>query len=114
MSVSVILLFSILISRDEASASVGIFEKPRSALMDQTRFGLIKEWNAKGKDAQIAAIRKLQAPSNVTIAIGNRIPLNNFDQWLQELDRNHRPCQCALGPSEIRCWLILCRTSPLS
>jgi phosphatidylserine/phosphatidylglycerophosphate/cardiolipin synthase-like enzyme len=46
-----------------------------------------KEWNGKGKDAQIAAIRKLQARPNVTIAIGNRIPLNNFDQWLQELDR---------------------------
>jgi hypothetical protein len=39
-----------------------------------------KEWNGKGKEAQIAAIRKLQARSNVTIAIGNRIPLNNFDQ----------------------------------
>ncbi len=52
------------------------------------RFGLMeKEWNGKGKDAQIAAIRALQARSNVTIAIGNRIPLNNFDQWLQELDR---------------------------
>jgi phosphatidylserine/phosphatidylglycerophosphate/cardiolipin synthase-like enzyme len=52
------------------------------------RFGLMeKEWNGKGKDAQIAAIRKLQARSNVTIAIGNRIPLNNFDQWLEELDR---------------------------
>jgi hypothetical protein len=52
------------------------------------RFGLMeKEWNGKGKEAQIAAIRKLQARSNVTIAIGNRIPLNNFDQWLEELDR---------------------------
>jgi phosphatidylserine/phosphatidylglycerophosphate/cardiolipin synthase-like enzyme len=52
------------------------------------RFGLMeKEWNGKGKDAQIAAIRKLQARSNVVIAIGNRISLNKFDQWLQELDR---------------------------
>jgi len=52
------------------------------------RFGLMeKEWNGKGKDAQIAAIRKLQTRSNVIIAIGNRIPLNNFDQWLGELDR---------------------------
>jgi phosphatidylserine/phosphatidylglycerophosphate/cardiolipin synthase-like enzyme len=52
------------------------------------RFGLMeKEWNGKGKDAQIAAIRALQARSNVVIAIGNRIPLNNFDQWLRELDR---------------------------
>ena len=52
------------------------------------RFGLMeKEWNGKGKDAQIAAIRKLQARSNVIIAIGNRIELNNFDQWLEELDR---------------------------
>jgi hypothetical protein len=52
------------------------------------RFGLMeKEWNGKGKDAQIAAIRKLQARPNVIIAIGNRIPLNSFDQWLGELDR---------------------------
>jgi len=55
---------------------------------DVLRFGLMeKEWNGKGKDAQIAAIRKLQARSNVVIAIGNRISLNKFDQWLQELDR---------------------------
>jgi len=52
------------------------------------RFGLMeKEWNGRNKDAQIAAIRALQARSNVVIAIGNRIPLNNFDQWLKELDR---------------------------
>jgi phosphatidylserine/phosphatidylglycerophosphate/cardiolipin synthase-like enzyme len=55
---------------------------------DVLRFGLMeKEWNGANKDAQIAAIRKLQARPNVTIAIGNRIPINNFDQWLQELDR---------------------------
>jgi hypothetical protein len=43
------------------------------------------------REAQIAAIRALQARTNVVIAIGNRIPLNNFDQWLKELDRitNH-------------------------
>ena len=52
------------------------------------RFGLMeKEWNGQNKEAQIAAIRKLQARPNVTIAIGNRIAINNFDQWLQELDR---------------------------
>jgi len=52
------------------------------------RFGLMeKEWNGAGKDAQIAAIRKLQARPNVVIAIGNRIAVNNFDQWLRELDR---------------------------
>jgi phosphatidylserine/phosphatidylglycerophosphate/cardiolipin synthase-like enzyme len=52
------------------------------------RFGLMeKEWNGAGKDAQIAAIRKIQARPNVVIAIGNRISLNNFDQWLKELDR---------------------------
>jgi phosphatidylserine/phosphatidylglycerophosphate/cardiolipin synthase-like enzyme len=52
------------------------------------RFGLMeKEWNGANKDAQIAAIRKIQARPNVVIAIGNRIPLNNFDQWLKELDR---------------------------
>jgi phosphatidylserine/phosphatidylglycerophosphate/cardiolipin synthase-like enzyme len=52
------------------------------------RFGLMeKEWNGRNKDAQIAAIRKLQARPNVVIAIGNRIPVNTFDQWLIELDR---------------------------
>src|SRR6202012_5164638 len=52
------------------------------------RFGLMeKEWNGQNKDAQIAAIRKLQARTNVVIAIGNRIPLNGFDQWLGELAR---------------------------
>jgi phosphatidylserine/phosphatidylglycerophosphate/cardiolipin synthase-like enzyme len=52
------------------------------------RFGLMeKEWNGANKDAQIAKIRALQARDNVVIAIGNRIPLNNFDQWLKELDR---------------------------
>ena len=55
---------------------------------DVLRFGLMeKEYNGKGKDAQIAAIRKLQALPNVVIAIGNRIPLNGFDQWLGELDK---------------------------
>jgi len=46
-----------------------------------------KEWNGRNKEAQIAAIRKLQARPNVVIAIGNRIPLTSFDQWLGELDR---------------------------
>jgi phosphatidylserine/phosphatidylglycerophosphate/cardiolipin synthase-like enzyme len=50
-----------------------------------------KEWNGRNKEAQIAAIRALQARTNVVIAIGNRIPLNNFDQWLQELDRITNP-----------------------
>ena len=55
---------------------------------DVLRFGLMeKEWNGQNKEAQIAAVRKLQARSNVIIAIGNRIPINNFDQWLRELDR---------------------------
>ncbi len=61
-----------------------VYSKDDSVL----RFGLMeKEWNGRNKEAQIAAIRKLQARSNVTIAIGNRIPLNNFDQWLKELER---------------------------
>ena len=52
------------------------------------RFGLMeKEWNGAGKEAQIEAIRKLQARPNVVIAIGNRISITNFDQWLKELDR---------------------------
>ncbi|MBZ9741733.1 MULTISPECIES: phospholipase D-like domain-containing protein [unclassified Mesorhizobium] len=56
------------------------------------RFGLMeKGWNGKNKEAQIAAIRKLQARTNVVVAIGNRITLNNFDQWLKELDRITNP-----------------------
>jgi phosphatidylserine/phosphatidylglycerophosphate/cardiolipin synthase-like enzyme len=52
------------------------------------RMGLMeKEWNGRNKEAQIAAIRKLQVLPNVVIAIGNRIPLNGFDRWLGELDR---------------------------
>jgi phosphatidylserine/phosphatidylglycerophosphate/cardiolipin synthase-like enzyme len=52
------------------------------------RFGLMeKEWNGRNKEAQIAAIRALQARENVVIAIGNRIAVNDFDQWLKELDR---------------------------
>jgi phosphatidylserine/phosphatidylglycerophosphate/cardiolipin synthase-like enzyme len=52
------------------------------------RVGLMeKEWNGANKEAQIQAIRQLQALPNVVIAIGNRIPLNGFDQWLGELDR---------------------------
>lgn len=52
------------------------------------RFGLMeKEWNGRNKDAQVKAVRKLQSRPNVVIAIGNRIPLNGFDQWLGEMDR---------------------------
>jgi len=46
-----------------------------------------KEWNGQNKEAQIAAIRKIQALPNVVIAIGNRISLNGFDRWLKEIDR---------------------------
>ncbi|HWI86025.1 MAG TPA: phospholipase D-like domain-containing protein, partial [Sphingomonas sp.] len=52
----------------------------RMALME-------KEWNGQNKEAQIAKIRALQALPNVVIAVGNRIPLTGFDQWLGELDR---------------------------
>jgi phosphatidylserine/phosphatidylglycerophosphate/cardiolipin synthase-like enzyme len=52
------------------------------------RMGLMeKEWNGKNKEAQIAAVRAVQALPNVVIAIGNRIVLNEFDQWLEELDK---------------------------
>lgn len=54
--------------------------KLRMALME-------KEWNGANKEAQIAKVRALQALPNVVIAIGNRIPLTGFDQWLGELDR---------------------------
>jgi phosphatidylserine/phosphatidylglycerophosphate/cardiolipin synthase-like enzyme len=52
----------------------------RMALME-------KEWNGRNKEAQIEKIRRLQALPNVVIAIGNRIPLSRFDQWLGEMDR---------------------------
>ncbi|MCD2172102.1 phospholipase D-like domain-containing protein [Rhizobium sp. C4] len=52
----------------------------RMALMEQ-------EWNGRNKEAQIAKVRALQALPNVVIAIGNRIPLSGFDQWLGELER---------------------------
>lgn len=52
----------------------------RMALME-------KEWNGQNKEAQIARVRALQALPNVVIAVGNRIPLTGFDQWLGELDR---------------------------
>ena len=45
-----------------------------------------KEWNGQNKEAQVARIRALQVLPNVVIAIGNRIPLTGFDQWLGELD----------------------------
>jgi phosphatidylserine/phosphatidylglycerophosphate/cardiolipin synthase-like enzyme len=55
---------------------------------DILRMGLMeKEWNGANKEKQIAAIRKLQARPNVVIAVGNRIPLSEFDQWLGELER---------------------------
>jgi phosphatidylserine/phosphatidylglycerophosphate/cardiolipin synthase-like enzyme len=52
----------------------------RMALME-------KEWNGRNKEAQIARIRALQVLPNVVIAVGNRIPLSGFDQWLGELER---------------------------
>jgi len=55
---------------------------------DVLRFGLMeKEWNGKNKEAQIAAIRKIQALPNAVVAIGNHIPLSGLDQWLGELDK---------------------------
>lgn len=65
-------LFRGVYSRDDAIL--------RMALME-------KEWTGKNKEVQIAAIRALQRRSNVVIAVGNRIPLTGFDQWLAELDR---------------------------
>jgi hypothetical protein len=62
--------------------------------------------NGRNKEAQIAAIRALQARTNVVIAIGNRIPLNNFDQWLKELDRitNHVNVHWVGSIAERRCF----------
>ncbi|WP_377156715.1 phospholipase D-like domain-containing protein [Roseateles sp. UC29_93] len=65
-----------------------VFRKVYSQADDVLRIGLMeKEWNGAKKEEQIAAIREIQALPNVVIAIGNRIPLNGFDQWLGELER---------------------------
>lgn len=65
-----------------------VFKTIYSAKDTVLRVGLMeKEWNGANKDAQIEAIRKIQALPNVVIAIGNRIPLNGFDRWLGEIDR---------------------------
>ena len=65
-----------------------VFQNVYSKKDDVLRVGLMeKEWNGANKDAQIAAVRKIQALPNVVIAIGNKIPLNGFDQWLAESDR---------------------------
>jgi hypothetical protein len=66
------------------SAFLDVYGKDDEVL----RFGLMeKEWNGRNKDAQIAKVRAVQKRPNVVIAIGNRIPLNGFDQWLGEIDR---------------------------
>lgn len=65
-----------------------VFRKVYSRSDDVLRVGLMEqEWNGANKDAQIRAIRQIQALPNVVIAIGNRIPLNGFDQWLGEIDK---------------------------
>lgn len=65
-----------------------VFRKVYGQADDVLRVGLMeKEWNGQNKEAQIKAIRKIQAQPNVVIAIGNRIPLNGFDQWLAELGK---------------------------
>jgi phosphatidylserine/phosphatidylglycerophosphate/cardiolipin synthase-like enzyme len=65
-----------------------VFKTIYSKKDEVLRVGLMeKEWNGKNKEAQIDAIRKIQALPNVVIAIGNRIPLNGFDRWLGEIDR---------------------------
>ena len=69
-----------------------VFKTIYSKKDEVLRVGLMeKEWNGRNKDAQIEAIRKIQALPNVVIAIGNRIPLNGFDRWLGEIDRITNP-----------------------
>ena len=55
---------------------------------DVLRMALMEtEGTGKSKAAQTEAIRALQRRPNVVIAVGNRIPLGGFDQWLGELER---------------------------
>ena len=66
----------------------GVFRNVYGRKDNVLRVGLMeKEWNGANKEAQIAAIRQIQALPNVVIAIGNKIPLNGFDQWLGEMEK---------------------------
>lgn len=52
----------------------------RFALMEKKGSGQ----KLKEQAAEIDRIRKLR---NVTVAVGNKVELNNFDRWLEEIDR---------------------------
>ena len=60
------------------SESKTVYRKKDAVL----RVALMEEEGTRDKEAQIEAIRKIQALPNVVIAIGNRILLNGFDRWL--------------------------------
>ena len=79
-----------------------VFREVYSRTDDVLRVGLMeKEWNGANKDAQIAAIRKIQALPNVVIAIGNKIPLTGFDQWLAEMDKIDPKAHVHVGAPEV-------------
>jgi phosphatidylserine/phosphatidylglycerophosphate/cardiolipin synthase-like enzyme len=52
------------------------------------RFALMeKKGNGAQFKAQAAEIDRIRRHPNVTIAVGHRVELNNFDRWLAEIDR---------------------------
>jgi phosphatidylserine/phosphatidylglycerophosphate/cardiolipin synthase-like enzyme len=52
------------------------------------RFALMeKKGNGTKFKEQAAQIDKLRRQPNVTVSIGHKVELNNFDRWLEEIDR---------------------------
>jgi len=55
---------------------------------DVLRFALMeKKGNGAQFRQQAAEIDRVRKHRNVTISVGNRVALNNFDRWLEEIDR---------------------------
>ena len=63
---------------------VKVYEKKDSVL----RFALMeKKGNGKTLKAQTATIDRMRKLPNVTVSVGHKVELNNFDRWLKEIDR---------------------------
>ena len=55
---------------------------------DVLRFALMeKKGNGKTFKKQAAQIDKIRRRPNTVVSVGNKVALNNFDRWLQEIDR---------------------------
>ena len=52
------------------------------------RFALMeKKGNGKTFKEQAAQIDRIRRRPNTVVSVGNKVDLNNFDRWLQEIDR---------------------------